>query len=75
MKFVIILTIIIIMTESYPRGTMCLSCPNGEPMINCDEVQCCPPDNTTCCIDQSALNNAIPLACASIYPRGHPLGC
>ena len=75
MKFVIVLTIIIIIAESYPRGTMFLTCPDGEPMIDCNEVKCCPLHNTTCCLDQSDLKNIIPIGCASIYPRGHPLGC
>ena len=64
-----------LLVESGPTGLMLLMCPNGARSIDCNEVKCCPPENTTCCPDESSLKNAIPVGCASIFPRGHPLGC
>jgi hypothetical protein len=73
--FIIFLSYVLI-SESLPHGTEFLSCPNGEGLINCDEIKCCPLHNTTCCLDEPFLNKGIiRIACASIFPRGHPLGC
>jgi len=63
-----------LITESLPNGLTFLYCPKGG-SINCNEVKCCPPDNTTCCLDESIMERRIPLLCRSIYPEGHPLGC
>jgi hypothetical protein len=77
MKFLIVLSILIIIAESYPygTGTMFLKCPYGDPMINCNEVKCCPSNDKICCLDSSVLNEAIRIGCTSRYPQGHPLGC
>jgi hypothetical protein len=68
----------VLIIQSLPNGdgVVFLSCPkDGVRMINCNEMKCCPSDNTTCCLDKSILNKGIRIACASIYPSGHPLGC
>ncbi len=70
-----IVLLFVLNTESLPSGLTFLACPNGDRMINCKEVNCCPSDNTTCCIDLSNIKDRIPMACASIYSAGHPLGC
>jgi len=61
--------------ESLPNELTFLSCPNGDGLINCNKVKCCPSDNTICCLNKSNLQKGVPLICGSIYPQGHPLGC
>jgi hypothetical protein len=73
--FLMIFLLFIFITESFPNGLTFLSCPNGDGLINCKEVKCCPSHNTTCCLDESVLKERIPIACGSIFPEGHPLGC
>jgi hypothetical protein len=78
MKFFIIFLIFllsVLITESLPNGVTFLSCPNSDELIDCNKVECCPSDNTICCLDKSNLKEGILVACASIYTTGHALGC
>ncbi len=78
MKFVIFFIIVLsyaLIIESLSDGLAFLSCPNGDGLINCNKVKCCPSAKTICCLEKSSVKTAIPLACGSIYPKGHPLGC
>ena len=67
MKFLIFLSLLIIIVESYRSGTIFLKCPNDKSMIDCNEVKCCPSDNKTCCLDESIVNEGIRKGCAENY--------
>ena len=78
MKFFLFLVIFlsyVLIVELLPSGTTFLSCPNGEGLIDCSKVKCCPLHKTTCCLDESSFKSAVPMGCASVYPESHPLGC
>jgi hypothetical protein len=73
--FSVIFLAYVLIAESLPSGLTFLACPDGGSSIDCSKVKCCPSDKRVCCLDESSLKDAIPVACGSIYPEGHPMGC
>lgn len=74
MKLFIFFILLVLRIESSSSGLTLLYCPSGG-SIDCNEVKCCPSDKNTCCIDLSSIKDKISMGCASIYPKGHRLGC
>ena len=73
--FLMIILVHVFLANCLPGGMMSLVCPNGEGVINCKEVKCCSLSKDMCCLDEANFQGSIRVACASVFPEGHPLGC